>query len=159
MNHALKILFAGIGINLCIGVLYAWSVFAKALVNLNGWSNADAGMPYTISIVTFSVGVLISGTLQDHMGPRKLAITGTGMVGLGLNCFQFRYLAYCTAADVWCIGRCWHRFRLRHSDTCDHEVVPRFQKRHGQWPDCRWFRYGCAVSCSYHQCHDCLRRH
>ncbi|OED42064.1 oxalate:formate antiporter [Endozoicomonas sp. (ex Bugula neritina AB1)] len=88
MNRASKILLAGIGINLCIGVLYAWSVFGKALVN-SGWSNADAGMPYTISIVTFSMGVLIAGTLQDRMGPRKLAITGTSMVGLGLIASSF----------------------------------------------------------------------
>ena len=89
MNRASKILLAGIGINLCMGVLYAWSVFAKALVSLNGWSHADAGMPYTIGIVTFSLGVLISGTLQDRMGPRKMAITGTIMVGLGLIASSF----------------------------------------------------------------------
>ncbi|MTI13336.1 L-lactate MFS transporter [Sansalvadorimonas verongulae] len=88
MNRAIKILIAGICINLCMGVLYAWSVIGKALVSL-GWSNADAGMPYTIGIVTFAAGVLIAGNLQDRMGPRNLVIAGAAMVGLGLIASSF----------------------------------------------------------------------
>lgn len=88
MNRALKILIAGICINLCMGVIYAWSVIGKALVTL-GWSNADAGMPYTIGIVTFAAGVLIAGNLQDRMGPRNLVISGAAMVGLGLIASSF----------------------------------------------------------------------
>ena len=88
MNRAFKILAASVGINLCMGVLYAWSVLSTALVEM-GWSNADAGMPYTIAIVTFAAGVLIAGTLQDRMGPRNLVITGTAMVGLGMIASSF----------------------------------------------------------------------
>ncbi|AMO58394.1 oxalate:formate antiporter [Endozoicomonas montiporae] len=84
MNRAFKILIAAVFINLCVGVLYAWSVISRALVNQMGWSNAEAGLPYTIAVVTFALGVLAAGNLQDRMGPQKLVITGVGMVGLGM---------------------------------------------------------------------------
>lgn len=89
MNRALKILIAAVFINLCVGVLYAWSVISRALVNQQGWTNAEAGLPYTIAVVTFAFGVLIAGNLQDRMGPRKLVIGGVTMVGLGMLASSF----------------------------------------------------------------------
>ena len=88
MNRAVQILVAGVCINLCMGVLYAWSVFSKALVSL-GWSNADASLPYTIAVGVFASTVLISGILQDRMGPRRLVILGTLLVGFGLIASSF----------------------------------------------------------------------
>ncbi|SHH37102.1 L-lactate MFS transporter [Ferrimonas marina] len=89
MNRAVKILIAGVAINLCMGVLYAWSVFSKALVSEMGWSNADAGLPYTVAIVVFAASLLVSGILQDRMGPRRMVILGSTMVGLGLIASSF----------------------------------------------------------------------
>ncbi|GAA4901007.1 L-lactate MFS transporter [Ferrimonas pelagia] len=89
MNRAVKILIAGIAINLCMGVLYAWSVFSKALVSELGWSSVDAGMPYTVSIVVFAASLLVAGILQDRMGPRRMVILGSTMVGLGLIASSF----------------------------------------------------------------------
>ncbi|CAM3512999.1 L-lactate MFS transporter [Parendozoicomonas haliclonae] len=88
MNRAFRILTAGVFINLCIGVLYAWSVISRALVAA-GWSNSEASLPYTIAVVTFAAGVLIAGTLQDKMGPRKLVIAGVAMVGIGMVISSF----------------------------------------------------------------------
>ncbi len=88
MNRAVQILIAGVCINLCMGVLYAWSVFSKALVGL-GWSNADASLPYTVAVGVFASTVLISGILQDRMGPRRLVILGTLLVGSGLIASSF----------------------------------------------------------------------
>lgn len=88
MNRAVQILIAGVCINLCMGVLYAWSVFSKALVSL-GWSNADASLPYTVAVGVFASTVLISGILQDRMGPRRLVILGTLLVGSGLIASSF----------------------------------------------------------------------
>ncbi|QIZ75865.1 OFA family MFS transporter [Ferrimonas lipolytica] len=89
MNRAVKILIAGIAINLCMGVLYAWSVFSKALQSELGWSSVDAGMPYSVAVMVFASCLLISGILQDRMGPRKMVILGTSMVGLGLIASSF----------------------------------------------------------------------
>ncbi|ENX3946561.1 OFA family MFS transporter [Photobacterium damselae] len=88
-DRAMQILFAGFCINLCMGILYAWSVFKKALVVDLGWSNADASLPYTVAIITFSLSLLVAGILQDRMGPRKVLILGTVMVGLGMIVSSF----------------------------------------------------------------------
>ncbi|WGV97971.1 OFA family MFS transporter [Vibrio sp. YMD68] len=84
IDKAMRILLAGFCINLCLGILYAWSVFNKALVTDFGWSAADASSPYAIATITFSICLLIAGILQDRMGPRKILILGTLLTGLGM---------------------------------------------------------------------------
>ena len=84
LNRAKQILIAGFCINLCIGILFTWSVFKKALVMDLGWTNAQASMPYTIAIVTFSISLLLAGIIQDKFGPRRVLIAGTLLSGIGL---------------------------------------------------------------------------
>ncbi len=88
LNKATGVLAAGFFINMCIGILYAWSVFKQSLVE-QGWSNADASMPYTVATICFALSLLIAGNLQDRMGPRKVLILGTIMVGLGMIISSF----------------------------------------------------------------------
>ncbi|HGF7194458.1 TPA: OFA family MFS transporter [Vibrio cholerae] len=84
IDKAMRILLAGFCINLCLGILYAWSVFNKALVTDFGWSAADASSPYAIATIAFSVSLLVAGILQDRMGPRNILILGTTLTGLGM---------------------------------------------------------------------------
>lgn len=83
-DRAKQILIAGFCINLCIGILFTWSVFKKALVMNLGWTNAEASLPYTVAIITFSITLLLAGILQDKFGPKQVLITGTIFAGLGL---------------------------------------------------------------------------
>ncbi|KAF0091780.1 MAG: permease [Fusobacteria bacterium] len=83
-NKALTKLGAGVGINLTLGVLYIWSIVSKNLVAVQGWTNQEASMPYTIAILGWSLGALIAGSLQDRFGPRRFVLTGVSLVGLGL---------------------------------------------------------------------------
>nr|WP_087024977.1 OFA family MFS transporter [Thaumasiovibrio subtropicus] len=80
----MRILVAGIIVNLCMGILYAWSVMKKALVIDYGWSNADASLPYTTAIVVFALSLLVAGVLQDRVGPRRVLQVGTVLTGLGM---------------------------------------------------------------------------
>ncbi|HDG1726324.1 TPA: OFA family MFS transporter [Vibrio cholerae] len=84
IDKAMRILLAGFCINLCLGILYAWSVFNKALVTDFGWSAADASSPYAIATIAFSVCLLVAGILQDRMGPRNILILGTTLTSLGM---------------------------------------------------------------------------
>ncbi|MDP2572254.1 OFA family MFS transporter [Vibrio penaeicida] len=84
IDRAMRILLAGFCINLCLGILYAWSVFNKALVSDFGWSASDASQPYAIATITFSICLLVAGVLQDRMGPRNILILGTTLTGLGM---------------------------------------------------------------------------
>jgi MFS family permease len=82
-NKATRILLASCGINLCIGVLYTWSVFKNSLLEL-GWNNTQASMPYTITIITLSLALLIAGRIQDKIGPQKVLMVGSFMAGAGM---------------------------------------------------------------------------
>ena len=90
-NHkkANLVLLAGVLFNLSIGVLYAWSVLkTKLTASLCdggwGWSSTEAGLPYTIAIVFFAIGLLVGGRIQDKIGPRWVVTAGGALIGLGM---------------------------------------------------------------------------
>ncbi len=76
--------FAGMGINLCLGVLYSWSVFAKALVNQFGWTKTASSWPYTVAIIVFALVMVPAGRLTDKWGPRRVATLGGVFAGTGM---------------------------------------------------------------------------
>ncbi len=85
---------AGTAVNLCLGILYAWSVWKKALVpkdatlygtampGLNeGWtylSNSQATLAYSICGFTFALCMIPGGRLQDRYGA-KIGATAGGL--------------------------------------------------------------------------------
>ncbi len=82
--------FAGLGINLALGVLYTWSVVAKALSlpAADGgkylWTAQQANWPYAFAVGTFALMMVFAGRLQDRIGPRWVATAGGVLVGLGM---------------------------------------------------------------------------
>src|SRR5512147_1831460 len=80
---------AGMGLNLALGILYAWSVFSKQLVEAVdrggfGWTKTQATLPYTLAIACFALMMVPAGRLQDKVGPRVVASAGGILTGLGL---------------------------------------------------------------------------
>ena len=85
---------AGMGLNLALGILYAWSVFSKQLVEAVdkggfGWTKTQATLPYTIAIGVFGVMMIPAGRLQDKLGPRLVAMTGGLLTAAGLIVASF----------------------------------------------------------------------
>ncbi len=81
--------FSGMGLNLALGVLYAWSVFGKQLTETIenggfGWSKTAAALPYTVGIAFFAAMMVPAGRMQDKYGPRVVAMTGAILTGIGL---------------------------------------------------------------------------
>jgi OFA family oxalate/formate antiporter-like MFS transporter len=92
--RAWVVTFAGMAINLCLGILYAWSVWKKNLVaprpelegtpmgGLNeGWiylNKAEGTWAYTICGFVFALAMIPGGRLQDRYGP-KLGATAGGL--------------------------------------------------------------------------------
>lgn len=74
---------AGILINLCLGNLYAWSVFRTPLMKQFGWTVQEATLPFTISIVFFGVAMVLAGRWQDKAGPKVVGMTGGVLTGAG----------------------------------------------------------------------------
>jgi MFS transporter, OFA family, oxalate/formate antiporter len=75
---------AALGINLLLGLLYAWSVFKKALVAEWGWNDVTAALPFTVSAAIFAFMMIFAGRAQDKYGPRLVALLGGLMFGAGL---------------------------------------------------------------------------
>jgi len=88
------VVFAGLGLNLALGILYAWSIFGKQLTESVdkggfGWSKTAATLPYTIAIACFAVMMVPAGRLQDRFGPRIVATLGALLAGTGLIITSF----------------------------------------------------------------------
>lgn len=75
---------AALGINLLLGLLYAWSVFKKALVAEWGWNDVTAALPFTVSAAIFAFMMIFAGRAQDKYGPRLVAMLGGVLFGTGL---------------------------------------------------------------------------
>lgn len=83
-NRGWTVVMTAFGLNLVLGVLYAWSVMAKALVGQWGWSKTDASLPFTVSTIAFSISMIFAGRMQDKMGPRLTVVLGGLMLGGGM---------------------------------------------------------------------------
>lgn len=89
MKKGWLVTFSGMGLNLALGVLYAWSVFAKQFTEAIdkggfGWSKTQSALPYTIAIAFFAAMMVPAGRLQDKFGPRIVATMGAILTGVGL---------------------------------------------------------------------------
>ncbi|NMA69932.1 MAG: OFA family MFS transporter [Desulfitobacterium sp.] len=75
---------ASSGINLALGVLYTWSVFAVALTEDLAWSNMAASLPFALACAIIALMVVPGALLQERLGPRWVATLGGVLVGGGL---------------------------------------------------------------------------
>jgi OFA family oxalate/formate antiporter-like MFS transporter len=88
-NRGRIVTLAGLGLNLALGVLYAWSMFSKQLTESVakggfGWTKTAATLPYTCAIACFAVMMIPAGRMQDRYGPRLIATVGAVLCGVGL---------------------------------------------------------------------------
>lgn len=83
MNRWLVVMGAVI-VQLCLGAVYAWSLFNQPLVNKFGWETSDVVLTFSITIATMAIFTIIAGKIQDKIGPRWVATCGGILLGLGL---------------------------------------------------------------------------
>ena len=69
-------------IQLCLGAIYAWSVFTRPLVDA-GWTKAQTQVVFSAGLAAFAVVMVLAGRLMPRIGPRLLAITGGIVLGGG----------------------------------------------------------------------------
>ena len=89
LSRGWAVVFCGLGLNLALGVLYAWSVFAKQMTEPVaagglGLTKTEASLPYMLAIGVFALMRVPAGRMQDKLGPRKVAMAGAVLTGLGL---------------------------------------------------------------------------
>ncbi|MGD2109203.1 MAG: OFA family MFS transporter [Phycisphaerae bacterium] len=73
-------------IQLCLGAIYAWSVFTKKLTLPDGgygFTAAQAAWIFSAGLASFAFVMLFAGRWQVKVGPRKVAATGGIVLGVG----------------------------------------------------------------------------
>ena len=71
-------------LQLCVGAVYAWSLFNQPLIDKFGWAKADVVLTFSITIAVFAFATIFAGKLQDKIGPRWVATAGGILLGIGL---------------------------------------------------------------------------
>lgn len=80
------VVIGAILIQLCLGAIYAWSVFTPKLTAAGGayqFSASQAAWIFSVGLLVFAVVMIISGRIIGQMGPRKLAMLGGIVLGVG----------------------------------------------------------------------------
>lgn len=90
-NKGWQVTFAGLGINLALGILYTWSIFraeiSESIQTGDGrfnWNLASLNDPYAVCCLVFAFTMISAGRLQDKVSPRITAIFGGLLTGAGL---------------------------------------------------------------------------
>ncbi|MGK7876532.1 MAG: OFA family MFS transporter [Xenococcaceae cyanobacterium] len=74
---------AAIVIQLCLGTVYAWSVFKNDLVTNHGWDEVKTSTTFMICIGVIGLAAAFGGILVDRKGPKLVATLGGLLFGLG----------------------------------------------------------------------------
>jgi len=107
VKKAWVVTFAGLAINLALGILYAWSVLKESIgasIKAGGpgafdWDLASLNDPYAVCILSFAFSMTIAGKIQDKKGPSFTAKIGGVLVGLG-----FILASFSNSYALWLIG-------------------------------------------------------
>jgi len=97
MNRGFVILGA-ILIQLALGAIYAWSVFTPDLIGA-GWSKLDTQIVFSVGLAAFAVFMVFAGKKLNKWGPKKLAIIGGLVLGLG-----YILSGFFNPEDFWAIN-------------------------------------------------------
>ncbi len=106
-NRGWTVTFAGMGINLALGILYTWSIFKGAIkesIEKGGdgafnWDLASLNDPYAVCCIVFAFSMILAGRCQDKLGPRITALLGGILVGIG-----FTWISTTTSYAAWVLG-------------------------------------------------------
>ncbi|MEQ8200386.1 MAG: OFA family MFS transporter [Syntrophomonadaceae bacterium] len=71
-------------VNLASGFIYAWSVWAAALIKEMGFTKTEAMLPYTVALAMLALMMIPGGKLFDKYGPRVVATLGGILIIFGM---------------------------------------------------------------------------
>lgn len=69
-SHGWRVVFAGLGINLALAIMYTWSVISNGVPDAWGWSQANKSLPFSVS------GLFVSAPDQHHAPCVLLSVLG-----------------------------------------------------------------------------------
>jgi len=86
---------AGFFMQMCLGAVYAWSVFRIPLAKQFHWTISQVTLTFTICIFVVGFACFFGGLWLNKKGPRVVALTGGFLYGLGV------FLASFSAYKLW----------------------------------------------------------
>ncbi len=93
---------AAIVMQLCLGTVYAWSVFKIPLMKAHGWAETSIQLTFMILMGVLGTSTAFGGTLVDKKGPKFVATVGGILFGIGTLIAgladQSGSLCFCTSA-------------------------------------------------------------
>lgn len=83
------IALSAVGIHICIGSAYAWSVFTNPMAEAYGWSTTQISLAFSIAIFLLGFSAAFMGKFVERRGPRisgmlAAVFFGVGVMGTGL---------------------------------------------------------------------------
>jgi len=87
-THRWPVVVGAVLIQLCLGAIYAWSVFASKLKDAEdagggGWSNARTQIVFSVGLAMFALVMVFAGRKLATWGPQRLAMIGGLLLGAG----------------------------------------------------------------------------
>ena len=99
------VLVASCFVVLCVGSLYAWSVFAGPMAEhlsaLSGRQIASLAVVFTVANAVGPIAMISGGAINDRLGPRMVLLVGALLFGFGMIGAGF---AKTVAALIVCYG-------------------------------------------------------
>lgn len=75
---------AAVLVQVALGAVYAWSVFAQPFEEQMGWTKSQAALPFVVTIGVIFLGTSTGGRVQDRIGPRPVVLTGGILYSAGI---------------------------------------------------------------------------
>ncbi|MFM8378994.1 MAG: MFS transporter, partial [Planctomycetia bacterium] len=76
-------ILVGLAMNLCLGAVYAYSIFKPAVEKVYRANAFQGNLPFMAFLFCFAVTMFFGGRIMERTGPRLLALGGGLIVGLG----------------------------------------------------------------------------
>jgi OFA family oxalate/formate antiporter-like MFS transporter len=77
-----KVVLGALLVQLCLGAIYAWSVFTPGLKDA-GWSNTETQIVFSVGLAMFAIVMVYAGRRLADWGPQRLAFAGGITLGVG----------------------------------------------------------------------------
>ena len=84
MKNKWLIVLSAIGIHICIGSVYAWSVLTKPIMQAMGFSLQQVTWTFSIAILFLGLSAGFLGSYVEKYGPRRSGLVSTAFFGIGM---------------------------------------------------------------------------
>ncbi|MBN1545333.1 MAG: OFA family MFS transporter [Syntrophaceae bacterium] len=94
----------GMVINMCLGAVYAYSVFKKPLESMFNITATQGNLPFMVFLALFALFTFFAGKFIDKYGPRNVMMIGGVLVGVGWILTAFASNIYMVITTYGIIG-------------------------------------------------------